>query len=232
MPSSSQCPFLDFSLEIRERIYEFVIEAWDEEETIFGKPCITMEESQRMNTTFPLFQVSRQIRFEAMNTHYRSISVAIYRGAGNSFVKEDQEIRCWLESFRDNVGSLRHLVLKALKLGDLPDYLDKDWIGKVWRYRCHVDIASGTLKYSVRNCKGVEFSKGQRQRLRQNMDTALRVIRSKREEGTLNQEHLRLFFDTFFSSFPKLGTGEKYTYIESSLDFERWTPLDALLVSV
>lgn len=227
---------LDISLEIREHIWEFVVQSWDEDETIFGRPCISMEESRLVNATLPLFQVNRQVRFEAMNTYYRSISVSICRDVGNNHMsgEEAQAVRNWLNSFTSNIGCLRLLVLKAITFADPSESMSSDdsywWnphgYDHLWRYRCHLDMAGGSLKYSISRGRGTAFSKDQRQRVRENMAKTLKCIHSKREEGKLSQQHLQLLFDTYYSHLLKNIKG--YVSIHPSLRSENSLALDAL----
>jgi hypothetical protein len=226
MESNGRCPLLDISFELRERIYEFVFEAWEADETLFGIPCITMEESRRVNATSPLFQVNRQIRTESMDTYYHNVSVAICRNVGehSRAAAEALAIREWLVSFGTNVGCLRHLVLKAVRFAeystpfipdrDPDDYRYPLW-SSLWRYRCHADLAAGSVNFTIRKAEGEAFPPEQRQMVRQRMGQEAAFVHSQRREGKLRQEHLRQFCDTYYSTFA--DSVLNYVYIHQTV---------------
>lgn len=135
MELDNQSTLLGLPLEIRERIYEFVIRPWKEKRTSFGKPCITSAQSKKRNKKLLLFPINKQIRCEAMAHHYRLTAVEICRDVGEFCEGEALAIRDWLKSFRENVACLQHLVLKAVVLTELGrgrrDYCD---FNEVYRF--------------------------------------------------------------------------------------------------
>jgi hypothetical protein len=238
MESTPRSKFLDLSLEIRERIYEYAVCSGKESKNCFNKRYISMAESTARNATCPLFFVNKQIRFEAMNTHYHVLFVEVCRDVGIDDEDEVFEIREWLESFCDNVGALRHLVLTAAifhapELGrwyDDYDYSDseedeEEWY-LLWRWKCHVDLAKAPPRFAQR-LKDIDIEED-RVEIRKDMIVAVLVVESARRAGKLSGRHLRLLLDTFFSGCSLAwDTPYRHIYLEEDKDLK---PADILRV--
>lgn len=195
-----------------------------------------MAESKTRNATCPLFFVNKQIRFEAMNTHYRVLSVEVRRDVGIDDEDEVFKVRKWLESFCDNIGALRHLVLTATilhapELGRwYDDYDDSDSEGDeeeeylLWRWRCHVDLTKAPPRFTQR-LEDIDIEED-RADIRKDMNAGVLVVESARRAGKLSGRHLRLLLDTFFSGCSVAwDTPYRYIYLEEDKELK---PADIL----
>jgi hypothetical protein len=252
MEPSNRSTLLGLPLEIRERIYEFIIRPWKEKRTSFGKPYITSLQSKKRNEKWRLFRVNKQIRCEAMAHHYRLIAVEICLDVRECSEKEALLIRDWLKSFRNNVACLRHLVLKAVVLTELgrgrrhySDFDevyrfddDEEEVEELWEYLCHVDLARPSVKPVNDHHNRIYMSKDKKLHLSQNTRKAVSIVTSKRRRGKLSRKSLGLLFDAYYfacndgiDGFP-FGEGfDPFVPITPELE-ENTSLLDEFLASV